>query len=240
MPSNRVKSSEEIRAYFLDLLNLALPRLGMYGEYTAQLFLSHLAFIDAREAEFNDYMKMLRARGAFTPLGVGGAFSQYTHLRTQDNEIGSVYAEIAFRMGYLNTNRILNKREFESLRLGLRKTCRSRDFNTADVVTEFGAPSWTAGNNSFYPQVYVYFCNELDHGMIAFDFWNVVFYDEKIEKTCGKFGDLPVLRNIRIRGATFSREFTFSPIGRKITREAIEKERESQRRISVANQRGRE
>ena len=214
-----MKSSKEIREYFLDLLNSALPRLSMYGEEVVlQYFLSHLAFVDERDTELKAHMETLCTRGAFTSLGVGGAFNQYTHLPAQSNEIGSVYAEIAFKMGYLNTDRILDKNEFATLRSGLRSTCRSRNFNTEDVVKEFGVPSWRSGTNPFYPWTYLYLCNDIDVGMIAFDFWNVVYYDEKAEKTCGTFGDLPVLRNIRIRGDNFSREFTFTPIGRKITK----------------------
>jgi hypothetical protein len=214
-----MRSSEEIREYFLDLLNSALPRLGMYGEEVVlDYFLSHLAFVDERDAELKAHMETLRTRGAFTSLGVGGAFTQHTHLPATGGEIGSVYAEIAFKMGYLNTDRVLDKNEFATLRSGLRGTCRSQNFNTADVAKEFGVPSWRSGTNPFYPWTYLYLCNDIDMGTIAFDFWNVVYYDEKTRKTCGKFGDLPVLRNIRIRGDNFGREFTFTPIGRKITK----------------------
>ena len=212
-----MKPAAEIRKHFLDLLNHALPRLGMYGgESVALHFLSELAFIDERDAEFTEHMDTLRTRGAFTSSGVDGAFTRYTHLPATDNEIGSVYAEIAFKMGYLTTDRILNKREFESLRTGLRRTCRVRNFNTQDVIAKFGVPSWTSGTNPYYPRVFLYLCNEVDHGTIAFDFWNVVHYDRTIEKTCGEYGDLPVLRNVRIQGRQFGREFTFTPIGRTI------------------------
>ncbi len=202
-----MKSSQEIREYFFKLINNALPRLSMFGgETAARFFLSHLAFIDERDLELENYLNKLTERGAFTSLGVSGAFRKYTHLQATDVEIASVYAEIAFKMGYLNTDRILIKSEFESLHSGLRKTCRSQDLNTEDVVQQFGTPSWKAGTNPSWPWVFLYFCNELDHGSIAFDFWNDGYYD------------LPVLRNIRIQGPNFGREFTFTPLGRKITK----------------------
>jgi hypothetical protein len=214
-----MRSAVEIREYFIDSLNHALPRLGMYGgEMAAMHFLSAVAFIDEREAEFDEFKDSLKARGAFCESGVGGAFEKYTHLPATDNEIGSAYAEIAFRMGYLKTDRILDQNEFESLRSGLDEKCRSQDFTTEEVVAEYGVPSWASGTNPFYPWTYLYFCNEIDDGIIAFDFWNVVYVDWNTGKVKGEFGDLPVLRNVRIRGADFGKEFTFTPFGRKITK----------------------
>ncbi len=217
--SRLMRTADDIFEHFVNLLNHWLPRLGMFGgEITAQHILSHVAFIEKRENEFNAHMDALRDRGAFTATGVSGAFSKHTRLLATYNEVGSVYAEIAFKMGYLNVDRILDRSAFETLSSGLRSVCRSRDFNTEDVSKEFGTPSWTSGTNPFFPWVYLYLCNELDHGMIAFDFWNVVCYDEGAEKAFGEFGDLPALRNVRIRGANFAREFTFTPVGRRITK----------------------
>ena len=88
----------------------------MFGdEVAARQLLTDLAFIDDREHQLSDELDVLRARGASTASGVGGAFNQRTGLRATDNEIGSVYANIAFRMGYLRTERILTATEFASL-----------------------------------------------------------------------------------------------------------------------------
>ncbi len=188
------------------------------GEIAARQLLSHVAYIDDREAELNSLFDELGERGAFTACGVQGAFSRMTGLDATCNEVGSVYAEVAFQMDYLNTARILSAAEFDLLVTGLRETCLVTDMNAADVRSEFGEPSWVAGENPYYPWTFLYLCVDLRRGSVAFDFWNVVYYDEKIEKTCGRFGDVPVLRNVRIRESSFSREFVFTPIGRTITR----------------------
>jgi hypothetical protein len=214
--SPTMRTTREIRRYFVDMLNHALPRLGMYGgEIAARHFLSHLAFVECREDELATHYEALQKRGAFLATGVKGAFRQI-HDGNSDQEVGSVYAEIAFQMGYLATDRLLNRREFKSLRIGLRKTCRTRDFTTKEVQQEFGPPSWSSGTNPFYPWVFLYITDEPSFGAVAFDFWNEVYHDFETEKTCGKFGNLPVLRNVRIRGAQFVREIAFTPLGRRI------------------------
>ena len=106
-----------------------------------------------------------------------------------------MYAEIAFQMGYLATGRILEPREFGSLRSGLRRTCRTRDLTTEQVLAEFGPPSWSSGTNPRYPWVFLYIAGRPDFGAIAFDFWNEIGIDAN-GKQGGKFGDLPVLRNV--------------------------------------------
>lgn len=213
-----MKSAEEIRDYLIELLNNALLRLSMYGdESIAMHFSSALAFIDEREPEWEACLSDLKARGALRARGVSGAFHEVTHQWATDNEIASVFAEIAFKMGYLKTDRLLDRDEFESLRSGLRSTCRSRDFTMEEVLAEFGAPSWISGTKPYSSCVFVYFCREPDSGSLSFDFWNELDRGTVADKVCGKFGDLPVLRDVRIRGATFAREFTFTPLGRKIT-----------------------
>lgn len=95
-----MKSAEEIREYFLEFLNRALPSLCAYGdEMVAVHILSALAFIDEREPEWEAWLCDLKARGALRARGVSGAFHEVTHQWATDNEIASVFAEIAFNMG---------------------------------------------------------------------------------------------------------------------------------------------
>jgi len=197
-------------------LNEALPRLGMFGgEIAARQLLSDLAFIDDREHELRDRLDELRDRGSYTASGVGGAFNQQTGLRATDNEIGSVFATVAFGMGYLRTDRTLTRTEFESLESELRESCSTTDLNADEVRAQFGTPSWQSGTNPYYPWAFLYLCPGCDHG-IAFDFWNDLRDDKENEVVSGEFGDIPVLRNVRIGAADFRGEFIFTPIGRTI------------------------
>ena len=134
-----------------------------------------------------------------------------------EKEIASVYAEIAFQMGYLDVGRLLSESEFASLRSGLREHCRDNDLTTTEVRNRFGDPSWLSGTNPVWPCVYLYFTEKPEFGSVAFDFWNEIDYDEQTTAVNGRFGERPALRNIRIRGNDFKREFTFTPLGRKIT-----------------------
>ena len=213
-----MRTADEIRARLLDDLNHALTHLSMYGgEVAARQLLSDITFVDEREHEFKSHMQVLQDRGAFLSTGVEGAFSYRMQLKPTCALIGSVYAEVAFKMGYLQTKRILTGREFKALKAGLRKTCRTRDMNADDVKAEFGIPSWSVKGNPFYPWVYMYLSNESEDGVIAFDFWNEFGNDPKRKREVyGKYGATPVLQNIRIRGPRFVREFTFTPLGRKI------------------------
>ena len=211
-----MKTSTEIHDYFLGLLNDALSRLGMFGgEIAARQLLSHLAYVDERDGELRERFDSLRNRGAFTATGVGGAFTRRTGLEPTNSETGSVYADVAFRMGYLRTERILTQMEFDSLELAVREICHSRDFNAEDVKQRFGAPSWSSGTNPYYPWTYLYLCPHRDHS-VAFDFWNVVYVDEQNGTVQGEYGNVPVLRNVRIGADNFDSEFTFTPIGRTI------------------------
>lgn len=217
-----MRTALEIQNRLLTALNFALPRLGMYGgpscgDISMSHLLSDLAFIDERENEYQQHFNNLKTRGTFTQTGVSGAFYKQTGLRATSDEVGSIYASIAFKMGYLSTARILSETDFITLTHDLRETCSNNDFTTTTVIKEFGIPSWKSSDtNPFYPCVYLYLCDKLEHGVVAFDFWNVVEYDREAQKTIGQFGSLPVLRNIRIEGPIFANEFTFTPVGTEI------------------------
>lgn len=223
-----MKTSIEIREHLLGTLNDALPRLSTFGgEIAACQLLSHLAFIDDCNDELRDRFDALRDRGAFTASGVAGAFNRQTGLKPTDNEIGSVYADVAFRMGYLRTQRTLTPTEFDSLESKIRESCPATDYNADEVRAQFGAPSWQSGANPYYPWVYLYLCQDRDHG-IAFDFWNVIRHDKQNEVVRGDYGDIPVLRNVRIGAVDFGSEFTFTPIGRRIVASTQIEEKEEQ------------
>ena len=215
-----MRDAGEIRQHFLELLNHALPRLSMYGdEQTALHFLNHLAFIDEREDDLESLLDGLTKRGAaISATRVSGAFQQVTGHQATEKEIASVYAEVAFQMGYLDVGRLLSGSEFANLKSGLRDYCRDHDLTTSEVKERFGDPSWFTGTNPVWPCVYLYISEEPEFGSVAFDFWNEIDYDEQTTAVNGRFGDIPALRNVRIHGNDFKSEFTFTPIGREITK----------------------
>ena len=78
----------------MQLLEHALPRLGMYGgEWFAENTLRHLAFIDEREAELQAEFEQLKDRRVFTATGVAGGFAHVTGVSdAYSGEVASVFA----------------------------------------------------------------------------------------------------------------------------------------------------
>jgi len=221
-----MKSATAIKDHFITLLNKSLPRLDMYGgEVFADHILAELSFIDEREEELDAHFKELDTRGARNSCGVTGAFRKCTGLGYHNAGIASVFAEVAYQLGYLKTERVLNEGEFRELSKGLRSACRERDWTTEQVYQKFGKPTWPlnsdiAKRNPFYPCSVLYLCENPRIGSVAFDFWNSIDDKKKTEinTTIGRYGQIPILRNVRIRGSKFARDFTFTPMGKKIIR----------------------
>jgi hypothetical protein len=211
-----MRSIEEIRGYFLAELNHVFSRPGMYpGEASLMMRFRDLAWIDQREPEWDAHRQALEARGAFCSTGVRGAFERVLGERVQTESVASVYAEIAFQMGYLETQRVLSAAEFGRLRKGLRRAVSRRSFTAAEVEERFGPPSWgvVRGRNDPNSETWLYLASRPRFAAIAFEFWNEsLFVDGKYAR---RF-DRAILRYVRIRGRRFAREFAFTPLGRQL------------------------
>lgn len=101
-----MRSAAEIREYLLARLRCALRRPGMCGSELGILnLMDYMTFIDERSGEWRGYRNELFHRKAFTAGGVTGGFQQVFGLRrhgAHDQEVASVYAVIAYEMGYLS------------------------------------------------------------------------------------------------------------------------------------------
>ena len=188
--------------------------IGMVDEFFIRYLLSQLAYFDHRESELGSHFNLLKARRAVGATGVHGGFVGQ-RIYSHGSEVGSVYAEIAYAMGYLDADRILGKWEFEALRSGVRAKCRSRDYTIEDVFKWWGPPSWRSGENPYYPCTLLYLPADPKRAAVAFDFLGAEL-EEREENGVAKDEPIQMLRNVRIRSATFSRDFTFTPLGKQV------------------------
>lgn len=148
-PDTKFASPEDIRSYLVDQLNLMLRRPGMYGdvEVGAWLAIDHLLFLEQRHEVWGVRRDNPWAEAGFCPpAGVSGAVR---HLLPADYEHGtaSVYAEFAWRQGWLKPDRVLDAETYASLRSMIGLFTRL-DRVWADVREAFGPPSVLFGSTN--------------------------------------------------------------------------------------------
>ncbi|WP_165229272.1 hypothetical protein [Aquisphaera insulae] len=96
--------------------------------------------------------RLLAARGESRSMAVRGSFLQHVENRgTYADEVASVYAAVAHRLGYLAVDATLPDADFHRLLLALHAGCRDRDWTAAEVVTRFGRPGLRIGLAAYRP-----------------------------------------------------------------------------------------
>ena len=144
-----------------------------------------------------------------------------------DQEIGSVYAVVALSMDYLDTDRLFSNAELGELKVKMQESISTNDFTTESFFEAFGHPSWPNSKPGFYhPRTYLYLSREPEVDFIACDFYNEASYAPKGGKASGVYGNLPRLRNIRLRNnptqnhgkanQQFKDQFVFTEFGKQV------------------------
>jgi len=157
-----MRTAEEIRAH-LEELHYAFRRPGMYGgnefgvEQYFRMRLDDLCFIDGQDGALEAEIESLRARKLSGAMGVHGLLRERISLfggrpeRFQlSNEVTSIYAEVAHRLGYLDSERQLRDTEWRNLTTTLRDRFSRRRAEVArvnDVIAAYGPPSVSIGGN---------------------------------------------------------------------------------------------
>lgn len=210
----RLLPSDEIHAGFVDELNMALRRPGMYGgEIGLRMLIGHLLFIEGEPEALARYERSLEERGARTATGVAGAFRDLVPGRSHEHEVASVYAEFAHRRQWLKPDRGLTHDEYELLRDRARQWA-AQDRQWVDVTTEFGPPSVLfGGSNPFYGKTLGYLSQDPAHPMFFFHLWN-----GSATPGAGTWPpehDQPLLLAVRYGEGPFAQTFTFTPEGQR-------------------------
>lgn len=140
-----MRSAEQFHGHQVEKLAGALQRPGMccgHGRYADLYFsnlLSDLCWLDERETAFAKVVQELLT-GC---MRVYGQFL-FQHLSIPDqfvNEIGSTYAEAAFRLGYYAPERLLSETEFNEIRNSIDGWLFTSDHTETEILSRFGKPT---------------------------------------------------------------------------------------------------
>ncbi|MEU4828433.1 hypothetical protein AB0H37_41825 [Actinomadura sp. NPDC023710] len=204
-----LRTGAEIRDYLVDQLNLALRRPGMSGgEAAIRLVLDHLEYAERRDGP--GFPRLLEERGAWTPLGVTGAFALVIPGRYESG-IASVYAEYSRAQGWLKIDRTLTTAEYSSLATEHRRWT-AHDRSLSDVLETFGPPSiHFGGTNPLYGKTLSYTSGSPTDPMISFHLWNGTEPDA--ESSWPPLYSEPVLLAVRSSGQSLETSFAFTPEG---------------------------
>lgn len=226
-----MKSSAEIYEFLLCRLRHAIRRSEMHGGEGAILnLMDYITFVDGRTDEWKRWRQELTSRQAINARGVLGAFEQilgHRRLESYSERVGSVYALIAFRMGYLDVGeddglqRLLNPAEYDSLLAQSFAMVELENCTPETAIDRFGLPSMRFGTNDNYPCTLLYLPQAKVSGYIYFDFVAEWAQDENGIRKSGKHGPKPLLGNIRIPAKKFPEEFVFTSLGRRVYRTKI-------------------
>ncbi|MFJ6543894.1 hypothetical protein ACIQMP_25045 [Streptomyces sp. NPDC091385] len=200
---------EEIHAHFVEQLNSALRLTGMFGgEPALRALVEHLLFVEREPEAWEELRGRWEKEGAWSSLGVTGAFRDLVPDRSYLCGSASVYAEFARRRGWLVPDRTLTSEEYAVL-AGRVGQWAEEDRTWPDITAEFGAPSVLfGGSNPRYGKTLGYLCADLTQPMILFDLWN-----DGASADAGR--DQPSLLAVRRSDEPFRQSFRFTPEGRR-------------------------
>ena len=206
-----------VRAYLRGEFNRAVRWPGMYGgEMALVLYLGALeAAYGARHA--TGTRASLEQRGAFTSLGVGGAFRQFwpglesslaVHAGISEM-MASVYAETGRQQGWLDLDRALTRAEFDELTSAVPGWCQ-QDRTLTEVLAAFGPPSVRGSSNARWPTTILYATDQPADPCLSFHLWNSFTSADGPSAT--EYPE-PMLLAARREGGQFTRSFTLTPLG---------------------------
>lgn len=202
--------SDEIHGHLLQRFDDVLRRPGTFGshgngEFAAQLLVDLVLAAEQRPGLLSEQQRRWAEQGAWTPLGVTGAF--HAELPApHDIPAMSVYAELARRLGWLRTGRLLDDEEYRALRGGI-AGWTAQDRTWPDVRAAFGPPSMMiGGRNPEWSKALCYAPADPDRPLVTFHLWNEP--DSGLAQT--------VLLAVRVGEGPFGGQFSFTPHGRRL------------------------
>jgi hypothetical protein len=139
-----MRSAEDLRARWLDLIAGVMERTGMYAatgremQLLAGRLLADLCFLDDRDADGEQELSRLRCYGK---LGVTGPFEALFGSGRCQAEVASVYAEVFHRLGYLPIASLVSAERWQEMTAGLRGHFEDHDVSQGEAVRILGEPS---------------------------------------------------------------------------------------------------
>lgn len=198
----------EIRRHFIETLNNALRRPGMYGgELGLGYMLERVVYV-TETGDRRTFTKAFEDVGAWSSIGVVGSVHELLPGAGVD-VTASVYADYVHRQGWLVFDRVLAEEEYSELRGRLVEYCAA-DHVEAEVLEQFGQPSVRiGGTNPRCESVLGY--STSDGPIVWFYLWNG---SDPGEPDRLPLYDEPVLLAAR-SGMPFGESFVFTPEGER-------------------------
>jgi hypothetical protein len=208
------RTVDEIRTYLAGELNSTLRQPGMYGgEMSIRLLIDATAFAGSAEDMWRETFEDLATRGAFSPLGVRGAFEHFLPESSSEDAMASVYADIVHQFGWLELDRELPADQYARLAATL-ASWSIEDRRFSDVIAEFGQPSLIVGGaNPLYPKTLTYATSLTSDPLICFHLWNQVDSGHK---------EPILLAAAQTRSVSFADSFIFTPRGAKRRKSSVQ------------------
>ncbi|MCX5397766.1 hypothetical protein [Streptomyces sp. NBC_00102] len=206
----------DIRAHFVDRLNSALRRPGMWGdELVLRMMCEDLLYVEGRTGVWSRQQTSWEVSGAWSANGAKGAFARHLHSDGPADAVVSLYGEFAHRAGWLRAVRVLGAGEYARLRATAPDWVRGEDRGWSDVAEEFGPPSVRfGGSNPRYGKTLGYVTADPDDPMVCFHLWNGTRPDT-LRGWDTEYAE-PALLAVRVGGAgSFRDSFTYTPEGER-------------------------
>lgn len=203
-------TSADMHGHLVDELNLALRRVGMYGDLgTSMWFLiNHLLILERRPEVWEEQKGRWQRQGAWNSSGIRGVFARYFPSDHKHSE-SSVYAEFVRREGWLRPDRVLDAEAYSALRDEAGRWAE-HDRSWADITTTFGPPSiLIGGTNPYYGKTLGYVTDDLAQPMVTFHLWNGS--DPGPDDWPGH--EEPLLLAVRCGDGDFANSLSFTPQG---------------------------
>jgi hypothetical protein len=168
-----MRNSQEIRARTQKTLDSMLARPGMYGrnqvfEFAIRAQLEDLAFIDRRENELIESFGSLEAEGLWSRWGCTGILEGIAGEGGYcTDQLASVYARIASKLGYFHIPRRLGETELKRMAASAQVWCKQTRRERAEVLSEYGEPSFPADAKA---SGVVAYAGPTDEAWLHFDF----------------------------------------------------------------------
>lgn len=210
-----VRSAQDMRSRALTELRSAITRPRMYAgtgremQAVAGRLLSDLCFIDEREDAYRAVVEELYRYGK---LGVAGPFvKMFGDPRAAVSEVTSIYAEHAYRLGYLEVDDRVPAGRLRFVSRGIRARYDSVDITRGEVVADLGPPSLVVDQ-----RVLCYASDDPSERWIFVDVWPqpVSRYEREGQQSTIPPEADPLVRTVRSHSAAFKDGLILTAFGK--------------------------
>lgn len=198
-----MRSAEDLRSRWLELIPAIMSRTGMYAssgremQIIADQVLADLCFLDDRDADWQQARRRLQSYGK---RGVTGPFEALFGSPRCQAEVASVYAEVFHRLGYLDIDHPVSQQRWQELTGSLRECFEDRDVRRSEAEQILGPPGLVVGRT-----VLCYAAADPALGWLFVDSHaeDVRRYDVGHGRYTADYDTDPLIRSVRLSGPDF-------------------------------------